>query len=52
MLKQTPAALIERAAAYSKTVRYVGGEVQLAMQAAVMAAYVEGYRDRQNEEPK
>jgi hypothetical protein len=35
----------ERAAAYSRTVRYVGGEVQLAMQAAVMSAYVEGYRD-------
>ena len=39
----------ERAAAYSRTVRYVGGEVQLAMQAAVMTAYIEGYRDRKAE---
>jgi hypothetical protein len=40
----------ERAVAYSRGVKYVGGEVQLAMQAAVMTAYIEGYRDRRAEE--
>jgi hypothetical protein len=35
---------------YARGVHYIGGEVQLAMQAAVMAAYVEGYRDRKGEE--
>ena len=34
---------------YARGVHYVGGEVQLAMQAAVMTAYVEGYRDRVSE---
>ena len=40
----------ERAHAYGSKVKYIGGEVQLAMQAAVMTAYIEGYRDRKTEE--
>ncbi len=40
----------ERAAAYSGRIRYIGGEVQLAMRAAVLTAYIEGYRDREGEE--
>ena len=40
----------ERAEAYAAHVQYVGGEVKLAMHAAVLSAYIEGYRDRRAEE--
>jgi hypothetical protein len=40
----------ERAAKYAETVYYIGGEINLAMRAAVMTAYVKGYRDRKGEE--
>jgi hypothetical protein len=39
----------DRSVDYASGVKYLGGEVQLAMQAAVMAAYIEGYRDRKGE---
>jgi hypothetical protein len=41
----------DRAVAYSRGVKYLGGEPQLAIQAAVMTAYIEGYRDHEAEPP-
>jgi hypothetical protein len=42
--------LEERALKFARGFEYIGGEVQLAMQAAGMRCYIEGYRDHEREQ--
>ena len=45
-----PSALEERALKFACGFKYIGGEVQLAMQSAGMRCYIEGYRDHEREQ--